>query len=79
MPGPISDSREPEFGTGANAAAVNEAATEVRDKITGLLGSELRDIVQVCREPNKKPRSVHLTERELRIMRFCINRALESL
>jgi hypothetical protein len=86
MPGPVSDSYDPEFGTGANAAEVLVAITKVRDLITQRIGSdELKNIVELAEgynatryeDPNRKP--CPFSERELRIIRFALNRELESL
>lgn len=79
MPGPVSDNYDPEFGTGANAAIVAEAMTEVRDAISLELGRELHDIIAVCKVKCRRLRKIRFTERELRIIRFSINRALESM
>jgi len=81
MPGPVSDSYDPEFGTGANAQEVTDAITALRDRATKALGTdELENILEViC---GKNGRDVTLTirnERELRILRFALNRALESI
>lgn len=79
MPGPISDSYDPEFGTGTRAAIVATAIAEVRDKITKEIGVELRDIVPVCESETRQMSTLEFTERELRIIRFSLNRALESI
>jgi len=83
MPGPVSSSYDPEFGTGERASIVCEAVTKMRDKVSRVLGkanAELLPIVDVCEGRNKLPkRGLILCERELRILRFALNRALESL
>lgn len=79
MPGPVSDSYDPEFGTGANAQDVKEKIIEIREWIDRLMGKELKDIVQVVREENLASVQIVITERELRIIRFCLIRALESI
>lgn len=48
MPGPVSDSYDPEFGTGYNAACVASAIREVTDRATEVLGEERKNIVQVA-------------------------------
>jgi hypothetical protein len=77
----MSDSYDPEFGTGENAAVVREAVEGLRDQLTKLIGSKKRlPIVSVIESDELKNRSVlELTERSLRIMRFAVDRALESL
>lgn len=79
MPGPVSDSYDPEFGTGDNAQAVKNAIECVRDKIAKELGSELRNIVEVARSRNGKKLNTTFTEKELRVIRFCLNRAIETI
>lgn len=81
MPGPVSDSYDAEFGTSATAEEVREAIMSCRHKLTKAIGSEiLKDIVDVVRGPSgKRPNGVRFTERELRVMRFALNRALESV
>lgn len=87
MPGPASDSYDPEFGTGQNAADVREAVERVRDLVSSVIGDpELRNIVDVVHEPYidtpsplKTARQMVLTENGWRVVRFALNRALESL
>lgn len=79
MPGPVSDSYDCEFGTAANAAVVSDAMTAVRDKIASELGDKLRDIVSVCDDKCSPMSKTKFSERELRIIRFSINRVLESM
>jgi hypothetical protein len=80
MPGSVSDSYDPEFGTSTNASLVIEAVVEVRDLVSRRIGTEtLNDIVAVCEGDDGRGRDWRFDERELRIIRFCMNRALESL
>ena len=82
MPGPVSDSYDPEFSTGERAGYVCEAITEVRDKITKTVfkgDDSLKNIVQVVLGKGGRLYAGPLTEREWRIIRFCLNRALESI
>ena len=81
MPGSVSDSYDPEFGAGANAALVSECVQRVRDTISEKIGDDvLQNIVNICAGEEGKTRcKMNLSERELRIIRFCMNRALESL
>ena len=48
MPGPVSDSYDPEFGTSSNAEDVKEAIRFVVNKIGRYLGPELKNIVGVA-------------------------------
>lgn len=79
MPGPVSDSYDPEFSTRANAYDVIEGIEEARDIIGKTLGEELKQIVGVAHGPQGKTVSVRLTERQRRLIRFGLNRALESI
>ena len=80
MPGPVSDSFDPEFGTGENCRAVAVNIGKVCEKIVGRrLGSELKNIVEVVHGPAGKLFGVTLSERDLRVIRFAMNRSLESL
>lgn len=80
MPGPVSDSYDPEFGTGDNAHAVRTAIEGVVARITTELGPTLHNIVAVVHEgPDGPEHPPAFTENELRVIRFGLNRALESL
>ncbi|APU89016.1 hypothetical protein Rctr197k_233 [Virus Rctr197k] len=81
MPGPVSDSYDPEFGTSANAEEVADAIKAVRDRISEAIGTEeLKYILDVVRGKNGKDKTLVIrNERELRILRFALNRALESI
>ena len=90
MPGPVSDSYDPEFGTGEHAEQVNRGLQAVVDRITSTLGPELANIVEVAYDnikwddgvaPNRYQGKhvLSLTEQELRLIRFGLLRALESI
>lgn len=79
MPGPVSDSYDPEFGTGSNAAEIREAIADVRGRLTGILGEDLHYILDVVRGGPGPRHQVELAERELRVVRFCLDRAEESI
>jgi len=80
MPGPVSDSYDVEFGTGNNVHDVREAIDEVRELITNTLGEELKYIVDVAQSKDGgKPYDLQLSEKKLRIIRFCLDRAQESI
>lgn len=80
MPGSISDGYDPEFGTAANAAEVEEAVRAVCQRITDVIGSkQLRNILDVIHGPPGPSFTATLSEREWRILRFAVNRALASL
>ncbi len=80
MPGPVSDSYDPEFSTGANAGDVREAIQDGIRRLTEVLGPQLKDIVEVAQYSG--PEATHtfeLTEREARALRFASLRALDSI
>jgi hypothetical protein len=79
MPGPVSDSYDPEFGTGANAADVAEAIQGVIDRATEVLGEDRKYIVEVAQGEPGRIIEATLTERDWRIVRFGLTRALETI
>ena len=79
MPGPVSDSYDPEFGTGANASDVSHAIGKIVGRIEAEIGSELKSIVSVVHGLSGERIPFELTEREMRIIRFSLNRALETI
>jgi hypothetical protein len=84
MPGPVSDSYDPEFGTSANAEDVREAIQHVVGRIGRELGPGLMNILEVINSDHDEAgldrwSKLAFSQRELRIIRFACNRALESL
>lgn len=80
MPGPVSDSYDPEFGTGENAALVAVGIRSVRQRVTDIIGSDRpKDVVAVAGGEAGPSFTATLSEREWRLIRFTISRALESL
>ncbi len=81
MPGPVSDSFDPEFGTGANAHDVKYAIGQVVKKIEvqALMNKPVKNIVEVVHGPTGALHAGPLTEREWRVIRFCLNRTLEEI
>lgn len=79
MPGPVSDSYDPEFGTGYNAYQVANAIRGVIDRATELLGPDLKNIVEVAQGEPGRTIEATLTERDWRIIRFGLTRALETI
>lgn len=81
MPGPVSDSYDPEFGTGSNAVDVHNAVSGMRNRFTDAIGTDaLKNIVEVVHsEDGEASKLFALTERECRIIRFALDRAMESL
>jgi hypothetical protein len=79
MPGPVSDSYDPEFGTCTNADDIRRVIKDVVDRMDSYLGPELKDIVEVAQAPYGKASRLFLNEREMRVIRFSLNRALETI
>lgn len=80
MPGPVSDTMDPEFGTGANASDVLDGMREVRDLLTQFIGTDrLEYIVAVAQRENGEQKPLLLSERQARILRFSVDRAMESV
>ena len=77
-PGPVSDSYDPEFSTGENARDVRDAIMRARDRVAVGLG-EPKNIVAVVHGQAGPFKAVKLSERERRVIRFALNRALESI
>ena len=76
----MSDSYDPEFGTGERADMVRRACREMSDRLSLVLGAPLRDIVEVAEDVNSTVLpAMCFTERELRIMRFALNRAIDTI
>lgn len=78
MPGPVSDSYDPEFGTAANAHEVREALEAVVKQIDAYLGSR-EYILDVVRREKSPLSRLPLSERDLRLLRFAADRAMETL
>jgi hypothetical protein len=79
MPGPVSDSYDPEFGTSANVADVVDEIETVIKLIESCLGPDLKYIVQVVQGENGDCFDLSFSEKELRTIRFALNRALETI
>ncbi|MDB5310690.1 MAG: hypothetical protein JWO38_4892 [Gemmataceae bacterium] len=80
MPGPVSDSYDPEFGTGENADTVRRGIEDVRALVTTYIGDPgLKNIVALTREADGPALTCAFSERQLRIIRFCLNQQLESM
>lgn len=79
MPGPVSDSYDPEFGTSYNAYLVRKAIQNESQKITGILGPDLKEILSVVDGAEGKHHNLLITERSLRIIRFALNYAADVI
>jgi len=79
-PGPVSDSYDSEFGTGANAAEVRAAVEEcIRSIATRAHLRARRNIVGVVQGRPGKYTSLGFYSRDWRVIRFALYRALDTL
>ena len=84
MPGPVSDSYDPEWGTGSNASDIAEAIQRVYNKLSEILNNEppvyILDLVHDSVPSIHKRRiEAGLTEWEWQILRFACERAKDSI
>lgn len=82
MPGPVSDSFDPEWGTSSNRAEIDEALENVYNKLSTILEHQvpiyILDLVERD-DLNLIDYTANLTEKEWRLLRFALERARESL
>lgn len=83
MPGPVSDSYDPEWGTGANAAEISEALDAVYKRLTKILGGQppmyILDLVRSEFRNLNYQIPASLTAKEWRLLRFAVERARDSI
>ena len=82
MPGAVSESYDPEWGTRANAEPIINAVDAMYDRVSGILGHRIpMDIRQLATMEDELtiPIAATLTEWEWRIIRFSLERAGESI
>ena len=81
MPGEVSESYDPEWGTGTKANEIDQALAEVYERLCVILyRSSPIDIRRLVSMTDLNGiTEVMLTERELRLLRFAVERARESL
>ncbi|MCK9558334.1 MAG: hypothetical protein M0R50_09885 [Candidatus Cloacimonetes bacterium] len=78
MPGPISSSYDPVWGTAENADMVRDGIRDAEAVISRKLGQELRFILDVAREQDGPNIEIKISERKLRLLRFACRVALEE-
>lgn len=79
MPGPVSDSYDPVWGTADCAAEVRQGIAEVESELTKLLDYRPpRYILDVIRERDGVIRGCRFSQRQLRILRYACRVALEE-
>ena len=82
MPGPISDSFDPEWGTRAAAEPIDVALDTLYERVSGILGNrEPIYILDLAGQHDELRTAVNatLSEWEWRIIRFAIERAQDSI
>jgi len=81
MPGPVSDSYDPEFSTGERASDVRRGIQDALMRINKALGPELKPIVDVAQATiAMRPKvDIPFSEKDLRCLRFAALRGLESV
>ena len=80
MPGPVSDSYDPEWGTGERADAIRSALGWVYGDVSRILGNRPPMFVGDLVEADlPAPITATLTERQWRLIRFALERAGESI
>ncbi len=80
MPGPVSDSYDPEWGTGAVRDEIDTALLNLYHEISRLLdGCRPMPIVELVRTDLPERTSRSFSEKELRLLRYSLERARESL
>lgn len=81
MPGSVSDSFDPEWGTGANREEIENNLQDVYRRVSLTLSQKppmfILDLVQS--ENLEEIIEDGLTEKEWRLIRFALERAIESL
>jgi hypothetical protein len=80
VPGPISDSYDPEWGTGERTCDIAEQLGELYSKVSEILQNKpaihILDLVEM---DLPTLRQACLSEKEWRLLRFCIERAKDSI
>lgn len=80
MPGPVSDSYDPEFGTGENASRIREALGEVYERVSVVLGKRKPlYVLRLVDSSLPKRITATLSEKEWHLIRFALERATESI
>jgi hypothetical protein len=80
MPGSVSDSYDPEWGTAANAERIRDALRTEYSRVCTLLGQSVPlYILRLLDAELPTPITATLTEKQWRIIRFALERAAQSL
>jgi len=81
MPGPVSDSYDPEWGTGANRDRIENELTAMYRELGRVIGGPPKYIMEVVDGTDGPLLDVQpgYTEKQWRLLRFALERAIESL
>jgi len=80
MPGPVSDSYDCEFGTGSNCELIKLHLGEVYSLVSAILDNKPPMYILDLVDANLPAKiAATFTEKELRIIRFALERAGESI
>lgn len=84
MPGPMSDSYDPEFGTAYNAGLITQALDDVYNHVADILDNlPPMPILDLIETPavNFRPQEITatLTTKKWRLIRFALERARDSI
>ena len=83
MPGSVSDSYDPEWGTSSAKEEIIDALDGVYSKLSTILGNkppmDIRKLVAIKESDEEITLAGSLQEKEWRLIRFAIERALDSL
>ncbi len=80
MPGPISDNYDPEWGTGENAGKIKEELWKVYKELSKILNHRNpKYILDLVNEDLPNKIVADLTEKQWRMLRFAVERAMDSI
>jgi hypothetical protein len=80
MPGPVSDSYDPEWGTRASGEEIIDALSQVYETTSKILGDQPPlYILDLLRADLPKLVTASLSEKEWRLVRFALERAKDSI
>jgi hypothetical protein len=80
MPGSVSDSYDPEWGTSANGDRIRESLDVMYEKVSSILQDSVPlYILRLLDKDMPDEITTTLTEKEWRLIRFALERARESL
>jgi len=87
MPGPVSDSYDPEWGTSSNREDIADALAEMHGRLGEVIGGGPKFVLEpvhefieeVAGKPSTRTLTLCCSEAAMRILRFACERARENL